>query len=220
MKIEGFSGEEWYTYFEKDTDAAVTRLVELLTYLYKTFPNIKRVSLNILKWDFLKHIDSDDHRVEKALALLFYDRDVEMFAKFVKDSFKTMDPCFFTGITSLHIESANSHNYFRYSEDWLMEIVRLNAPTLRKLHVCVIRDELLQGITTSKTGNPIMYPKLMRITTRVSCYSSNAQRDRAQAFARGELPEHDFRHFPALGYINLYGRPFKTQWVALDNDED
>ncbi|KAJ2788248.1 hypothetical protein GGI15_000053 [Coemansia interrupta] len=208
LRIEGFSGDEWHAYFEKDTDGAVTRLVELLTYLHETFPNIKTVSLNILKWDFLKHVDSDDHRVEKALAALFHGRDVGMYAKTVKDSFKTMDPRYFIGMASLSIESNNCTNYLRYSNDWVMEVVRVNAPTLRKLHVCIIRDMLLQGITTSKTGDLMTYPKLKSITTEAPCFYSNPQRNRVHAFAMGKLPEHDFRHFPALEHINLCGRPF------------
>ncbi|KAJ2786474.1 hypothetical protein GGI15_001503 [Coemansia interrupta] len=219
LRIEGFYGDEWVAYFKKNKDAAVTRLVELLTYLHESFPNITSVSLNILKWEFLKYVDRTDLRVEKALAALFYGRDVEMFAKFVKDSFKTMNPRYFTGITSLRIESANAHNYFKYSEDWVMKVIRLNAPTLRKLHLCAISDELLKDLTTSKAGNQMTYPKLRKITTRVNCYGSNAQRNLAQALARGELLEHSFRHFPALKYINLYGRRFETHLSTSDSDE-
>ncbi|KAJ2777332.1 hypothetical protein GGI15_004535 [Coemansia interrupta] len=213
LRIEGFHGDEWCTYFKKHTDAAITRLEEFLTCLHETFPNLKSVSLNILKWEFLKRIDRDEHRVEKALAPLFRGRAVTMYAKFIKDSFKSFNPRYFIGLVSLSIESTDCSNYHKYSELWIMKVIRLNAPTLRKLHLCIIRDDWLQGMTTSKAGNPITYPKLESITTGAPCFDTNEQRDSAQAYARGEMPEY-FRHFPVLQYINLYGRPSETRWAA------
>ncbi|KAJ1723283.1 hypothetical protein LPJ53_002381 [Coemansia erecta] len=218
LKIEGFSGDEWNTYFKNDTAAAITRLVEFLRYLHETFPNVKSVSVNILRWEFLKYIPKDDLQLEPALAALFSGREVTMYAKFIKDSFKTINPSYFTGITSLNIESANCYNYVKHVQDWILKVVRLNAPSLQKLHLCVINDEWLKDITHSKAGNQMVYPKLKSIKTRVASLRFTADRDRTHAFAMGELPGHEFRHFPALEHINLHGQPFVSRWVAPDSD--
>ncbi|KAJ1719704.1 hypothetical protein LPJ53_005580 [Coemansia erecta] len=218
LKIEGFSGDEWGTYFKKNTAAATTRLVEFLRYFYETFPNVKSVSMNILKWEFLKYIPRNDLQVEPVLAALFSGREVTMFAKFIKDCFKTLNPRYFSGIISLRIESANCHNYVKYVEEWIMKVVRLNAPSLRRLHLCVVNDEWLKEITTSKPGNRMVYPRLKCIKTRVASLRFTADRNKTHAFAMGELPGHEFRHFPALEHINIHGRPYINRWIAPESD--
>ncbi|KAJ2377534.1 hypothetical protein IW150_001329 [Coemansia sp. RSA 2607] len=214
LKIDGFSGDEWNVYFKKETSAAVTRLVELLNYLYDTFPNVKAVSVNYLKWEFMKFVPRADNQVELAFAKLFSGRGAMMYAKFVKDVFATFNPCYFTRLTSLHIETANAHNYFKYAEAWVTKVIRLNAATLERLELCTIFEEMLRGITHSKAGNPIIYPKLKCIKTRVACFRFVHERTKAKAFAMGELPEFKIRHFPALKHINLDGRPYVHRYVA------